>query len=85
MDLEPEPDGTSNRHEPTASAVASDRDAGPLGFAGAAPVDTAGPAAGLTTLPGDTFGGGPTMPMMPSTWGGDPQSPAGPPEGGDGR
>ncbi|MGO8769389.1 MAG: hypothetical protein ACLQLD_11840, partial [Mycobacterium sp.] len=28
-------------------------------------------AAGLTTLAGDEFGGGPKMPMVPGTW--DPQ------------
>jgi PPE-repeat protein len=50
-----------------ASAVASHRGAGTLGFAGSARKAEA-EAAGLTTQPGDLFGDGPTEPMMPSTW-----------------
>ncbi|OBA76421.1 hypothetical protein A5641_22085 [Mycobacterium sp. 1554424.7] len=53
---------------PDAAAVASDRSAGPLGFAGTARAQPA-PAAGLATLAGDEFGGGPSVPMMPRTWG----------------
>ncbi|WP_264079707.1 PPW family C-terminal domain-containing PPE protein [Mycolicibacter algericus] len=30
--------------------------------------DTATSTAGLTTLNGDTFASGPTMPMMPASW-----------------
>ena len=51
--------------------AASDHGAGTLGFAGTARVAGAEPAAGLTTLAGDPLGGGPTMPMMPSTWNAD--------------
>ena len=58
---------------------ASDRGAGSLGFAGTAVKESAAGAAGLTTLAGDEFGGGPKMPMMPGTW--DPDGAA---EGGDG-
>lgn len=48
---------------------ASDRGAGYLGRTGAAPaMADAAVAAGLTTLMGDEFGGGPTAPMVPSTW-----------------
>jgi PPE-repeat protein len=50
------------------AAVASDRGAGPLGFAGTARTEAAA-AAGLATLAGDEFGGGPSVPMMPRTWG----------------
>lgn len=50
------------------AALASDRGAGALGFAGTARRDVAAAAAGLTTLAGDEFGGGPTLPMMPGTW-----------------
>jgi PPE-repeat protein len=48
--------------------LASDRGAGALGFAGTARRDAAAPAAGLTTLAVDEFGGGPTVPMTPGTW-----------------
>jgi PPE-repeat protein len=61
-----------------ASAVASDRGAGPLGFAGTARKDTVGEAAGLATLDRNGFGGGPAMPMVPASW--DPEAPGG--EGG---
>ncbi|OBF64214.1 hypothetical protein A5753_11235 [Mycobacterium sp. 852002-51971_SCH5477799-a] len=49
------------------AALASDRGAGALGFAGTARRGAAA-AAGLTTLAGDEFGGSPTLPMMPGTW-----------------
>jgi PPE-repeat protein len=58
-----------------ASAVASDRGAGRLGFAGTTRKDTVGAAAGLATLNGNGFGGGPTIPMVPATW--DPEAPEG--------
>jgi PPE-repeat protein len=48
---------------------ASERGGGALGFAGTA--RRAGAAAGLTTLAGDEFGGGPAVPMMPGTWDSD--------------
>jgi PPE-repeat protein len=54
--------------DPDWSAVASDRGSGSLGFAGTAVKETAAEAAGLTTLAGDEFGGGPRMPMLPGTW-----------------
>jgi PPE-repeat protein len=52
----------------TAATIASGRGAGPLGFAGTAPQEAAR-AAGLATLASDEFGGGPSVPMMPGTWG----------------
>ncbi len=61
--------------EPVASVVASDQAAGTLGFAGAAPKASAAQAAGLTTLPGDSLGGGPTIPLMPSSWASDTDEP----------
>jgi PPE-repeat protein len=50
-----------------APTVASDRGAGAVGFAGTARHEAAA-AAGLATLAGDEFGGGPTVPMVPGTW-----------------
>jgi len=50
------------------AATASDRGGGTLGFAGATRRGDVAEAAGLTTLAGDAFGGGPREPMMPSTW-----------------
>jgi PPE-repeat protein len=49
------------------SAIASDQGAGALGFAGTARKGAA-EAAGLATLAGDEFGGGPSVPMVPGTW-----------------
>jgi PPE-repeat protein len=49
-------------------SVGSDQGAGPLGFAGTVRKETVPAAAGLTTLAGDEFGGGPTMPMVPGSW-----------------
>jgi PPE-repeat protein len=49
----------------------SDQGAGPVGFAGAARKEAVAAAVGLTTLPGDEFGGGPTMPMVPGSWNSD--------------
>jgi PPE-repeat protein len=63
MNVEVDPDWD----EP-ASTAASDRGAGTLGFAGTASKDAVTQAAGLTTLAGDEFGSGPTMPMLPGTW-----------------
>ena len=55
----------SDCRKPAASA--SDRGAGPLGFAGTLG-KSAAQAVGLATLENDDFGGGPTMPMLPGTW-----------------
>jgi PPE-repeat protein len=49
-----------------AVSVASDRGAGPLGFAGTAHQDVT-EAAGLTTLAGNEFGNGPSVPMLPGS------------------
>ncbi|ORC02662.1 PPE domain-containing protein [Mycobacterium persicum] len=46
----------------------SDRGAGALGFTGTASRAGVGDAAGLATLTGDGFGGGPAAPMVPGTW-----------------
>lgn len=58
-------------------AVASERAAGMLGFAGTAHKDTLRgaqvQAGGLTMLVGNEFGGGPRVPMVPGTWDQDPE------------
>ena len=80
MNVEVNPDWSARAdREPVAAAVASDRGAGPLGFAGTVDKDATAEATGLATLNGNGFGGGPTMPMVPGTW--DPEVPEG--EGGD--
>ena len=69
MNVEVEPDwGHPSGEEPVASTMASDRGAGNLGFARTASKETVAGAAGLTTLAGDEFGGGPSTPMVPRTW-----------------
>ena len=54
--------------DPATAAVASDQGGGTLGFAGTARGAADIVAAGLTTLVGDEFGGGPSVPMVPGTW-----------------
>lgn len=79
-DLAPEP----CRHpdvQPAASTLASDQRSGPLGFAGTLRKDTRAEAAGFTTLAGDEFGGGPTVPMLPAGW--NPDDGSGPEKGED--
>jgi PPE-repeat protein len=68
MNVEVDPDwGGPPAEEPVASTAPSDQGAGPLG-AGTVPNETIAQAAGLTTLAGDEFGGGPAIPMLPNTW-----------------
>jgi PPE-repeat protein len=62
--------------DPVASTVASDRGATTQGFAGTVSKEGA-QTAGLTTLSGDEFGGGPRVPMLPNTW--NPETPDGEP------
>ena len=47
--------------------TASERGAGPLGFAGTVSKGSER-ATGLATLTDDGFGSGPSMPMLPTTW-----------------
>jgi PPE-repeat protein len=80
MNVEVDPDWSAQTdREPVAATTSSHRGAGPLGFAGTVDKDTIAEATGLATLHGNGFGGGPTMPMVPGTWG--PDVPEG--EGGD--
>jgi PPE-repeat protein len=62
MNVDVDPDWSSP------ATAASDRGAGSLGFTGTQGREAAAGAAGLTTLDGDEFGGGPRMPMLPGTW-----------------
>ena len=69
MNVDVDPDwGAPPDQEPAMSTVASDHGAEGLGFAGTATKETVAEPAGLTTLAGDEFGGGPRMPMLPGTW-----------------
>jgi len=63
MDIDVDPDWSG-----PPSAVASDRGAGNVGFAGTAGKNPSAQATGLTTLTADDFGSGPRMPMLPGTW-----------------
>jgi PPE-repeat protein len=66
MNIEVNPDWSAPAgDEPLASSTG----AGPLGFAGTLRTEAVERAAGLATLVGDEFGGGPTMPMVPGSWG----------------
>ncbi|WP_156687500.1 PPE family protein [Mycobacterium sp. Marseille-P9652] len=68
LNVQVEPDWAGPPGEPP--TVASGQGAGTLGFTGTATKE-ATKAAGMATLAGDEFGGGPTLPMMPQTWDGD--------------
>jgi PPE-repeat protein len=84
MNVEVDPDWAAPRGgTPVASTAASDRGAGPLGFAGTASSRGTEQAAGLATLHGDEFGAGPTVPMVPGTWGADPEGHVDPGNGRD--
>jgi len=72
MDIAVDPDwGASSDDRP----VASSSGAGLSGFSGTVRGQAAEKAAGLASLAGDGFGGGPNMPMVPGSWGAaDPQN-----------
>ena len=69
MDVDVDPDwGPPKEEEPAAATAASDSGAGALGLTRRARERSGTAAAGLTTLPGDEFGDGPRIPMLPGTW-----------------
>ncbi|EFG76738.1 hypothetical protein HMPREF0591_3350, partial [Mycobacterium parascrofulaceum ATCC BAA-614] len=67
VDLEPDAGSGADPLEDPAPSIASDRGAGPLGFAGTASAGAAD-AAGLATLDGGGFGDPPSLPMLPGSW-----------------
>jgi hypothetical protein len=76
MNIEVKPDwgAPEEQEERVDSTLASDHGAGVLGFTGTGgKPDT---ATGLATLAGDTFGGGPTAPMVPNSWNPEPNDPS---------
>jgi PPE-repeat protein len=66
MDVQVEPDWA--RRELVGATLGSGQGGGTMGFTGTARGSAAVGAAGLTTLAGDGFGGGPSVPMVPGTW-----------------
>ncbi|MEE3749939.1 PPE family protein [Mycobacterium intracellulare] len=69
--LNGEPEADAAGKTPVA---ASDRGAGPMGFAGTARGADAAPV-GLTTIAGDSLDDGPRMPLLPSSWGPESEGP----------
>ncbi|WP_373692536.1 PPE family protein [[Mycobacterium] kokjensenii] len=69
MDMNAGPGPADAAPETAPSAAGSDRGAGTLGFTGTVGKRAEATASGLTTLTGDGFGGGPSAPMLPETWG----------------
>ena len=74
--LDYDEDPVPPRPTPERDVQASQSGASPMGFTGAIAGEQSAPA-GITELSGDTFGAGPTNPMLPGSW-----SPENPPEGG---
>ncbi len=74
MDYDEDPAPREPRPEPRVSA--SEKGAGPMGFTGAVSGEES--AAGMAELTGDSFGNGPTNPMLPGSWNpDDPSAPGG--------
>lgn len=68
LDYEPEEDAAPPQPVSRPQVAASEKGAGTVGFTGAAAKSDAERASGLTELAGDTFGGGPTEPLLPGDW-----------------
>lgn len=68
LDYEPDPEETPRQPVRRPHMTASERGAGAVGFTGAATKSETEQATGLTELAGDSFGGGPTEPMLPGDW-----------------
>jgi PPE-repeat protein len=65
MNVEVNPDWNA---PPGDETLASGNGAGPIGFAGTLGEEAVERAGGLATMPGDEFGGAPTVPMVPGSW-----------------
>lgn len=75
MDYDDDPAPREPRPEPRVTA--SEKGIGPMGFTGAVTKDGTD-VAGMTELTGDSFGNGPTNPMLPGSWSpDDPSAPEG--------
>lgn len=68
LDYEPEDELAPPEPAPKPQVSASEKGSGTVGFTGAAAKPETEQAAGLTELAGDSFGGGPTEPMLPRDW-----------------
>jgi hypothetical protein len=68
MDYEPDPDEAPPEAVRRPQVAASERGAGTVGFTGASTASDTETATGLTELMGDSFGGGPTGPLLPGDW-----------------
>jgi PPE-repeat protein len=66
MNYEPEEDAAPPQLSP--QVAASENGAGTVGFTGAQTRSGTEQATGLTELAGDSFGGGPTEPLLPGDW-----------------
>ena len=71
MDYEPDPDEAPPEPVRRPQVSASEKGAGAVGFTGVATKSEIEEAAGLTELSGDSYGGGPKDPLLPSDW--DPE------------
>ena len=76
MNIDVDPDWGASQG-PVATTTMSDSGAGALGFVGTTRSGALAAAAGLTTLMGDEFSGGPQLPMVPGSWHGEPSGNAG--------
>ena len=68
MDYEPDPPEPPPEPVHRPHVASSERGAGAVGFAGVATKSDVADASGMTELAGDSYGGGPTDPLLPGDW-----------------
>jgi hypothetical protein len=68
LDYEPDDDETPPESAPRPQPMASERGSGAMGFTGAFTAPTTDEASGLIELPADSYGAGPTEPLLPGDW-----------------